>query len=51
MAEQELSESQPTQDARGGIADEIVRLVKLLRRREHENAALRREREARPATA
>jgi hypothetical protein len=51
MAEQELSESQPMQDARGGITEEIVRLVKLLRRLEHENAALRRELGARPATA
>jgi hypothetical protein len=51
MAEQELAESQPMQDARGGITEEIARLVKLLRRLEHENAALRRELGARPAAA
>ena len=42
MAEQELAESQH-RSAGDGIADEIVRLLKLVRRLEHENAALRRE--------
>jgi len=42
MAEQELAESEP-RGARDGVADEMVRLLGLLRRLEHENAVLRRE--------
>ncbi len=42
MAEQELAESQHRSTG-DGITDEIVRLLKLVRRLEHENAALRRE--------
>jgi hypothetical protein len=42
MAQQELAESQPGA-ARDGATDEIVRLLKLVRRLELENAALRRE--------
>ena len=40
------------QGTRDGITLEVVRLLKLVRRLEHENAALRRElMEARPAAA
>jgi molybdenum-dependent DNA-binding transcriptional regulator ModE len=42
MAEQDLVESQP-RGARDGVTDEIMRLLKLVRRLEHENASLRRE--------
>ena len=43
MAEQELVESEPQQQSGDGITNEIGRLLKLLRRLEHENASLRRE--------
>jgi hypothetical protein len=50
MADQELAESEP-QYAGDGITNEIGRLLKLLRRLEHENAALRRELGTRALTA
>jgi hypothetical protein len=51
MAEQDLAGSQP-RGFRDGVADEIVRLLKLVRRLEHENASLRRELSiARPVAA
>lgn len=52
MADQELAESQPMRGVRDGITDEVVRLLRVVRRLEHENAALRRElAEARPVAA
>jgi hypothetical protein len=43
MADQELAESQPWVAGDGRVTDEIVGLLKLVRRLEHENASLRRE--------
>ena len=51
MSDPQGAESQSMPDVLGTISDEIVRLVKLVRRLEHENAALRRELEARPVAA
>ena len=52
MSDPQGAESQPAFDLRGGISDEIGRLLKLVRRLEHENAALRRAlAEARPVAA
>jgi hypothetical protein len=49
MGDQELSESQPMRGVRDGIGDEVVRLLKLVRRLENENMQLRRAlMEARP---
>ena len=50
MAEQELAESE-WQGAGDGFTNEIARLVKLVRRLEHENDILRRELAGRPLTA
>jgi hypothetical protein len=50
MADQELAESEP-QHSGDGITNEIGRLLKLLRRPEHENAALRRQLGTRALTA
>jgi hypothetical protein len=51
MSDPQGAEAQPTPDVLGTISDEIVRLVKLVRRLELENAALRRELGARPLAA
>ena len=50
MAEHEVVESE-RQPSREGISDEINRLLKLVRRLEHENASLRRELSSRPLAA
>jgi hypothetical protein len=42
MAEPQRAESEPRGPG-DGVGDEIVRLLKLVRRLEHENAALRRQ--------
>ena len=50
MAEYGVAESEQ-QRAGEGVTDEIVRLLKLVRRLEHENASLRRELATRPLAA
>jgi hypothetical protein len=42
MAEQSIADYAP-RAMRDGTSDEVARLLKLVRRLEHENAALRRE--------
>ena len=51
MNESNGAEAEGASDVLGGISDEIVRLLKLVRRLEQENAVLRRELEARPLPA
>lgn len=50
MAEQELAQREPGSMGER-FPDEVTRLLKLVRRLEHENAALRRELATRPVAA
>ena len=50
MAEQAVAESESPRTGER-VTDEIVRLLKLVRRLEHENASLRRELATRPLAA